>query len=144
MICIDSSVVAKLFLREEHTDRARALYFTTIRAGTPIIAPSLLLSELTNIVCQQMRGSRALPRDEAEQLLASFLALPIAIYAPAGMHELALAIAAAYGLAASYDAHYLALAQQLDCEFWTNDIRLQRRVGNDLSFVRWIGDFDIP
>jgi predicted nucleic acid-binding protein len=144
MICIDSSVAAKLFLREEHSEHARALYFTTLRAESPIVAPSLLLFELTNIVRQQMRGQRALSLVEARQLLADFLALPIEIHAPAGLHQLALSIADAYDLPASYDAHYLALSQQLDCEFWTSDMRLLRKVGQYLPFVRWLGDFAVP
>jgi predicted nucleic acid-binding protein len=58
------------------------------------------------------------------------------------MHMLALDFADTYGLPAAYDAHYLALADLLDCEFWTDDRRLLQRVGRDLPFVRWLGDFD--
>ena len=54
---------------------------------------------------------------------------------------LALDIADAYGLPAAYDAHYLALADLLGCEFWTDDRRLLRQVSHDLLFVRWLGDF---
>lgn len=42
----------------------------------------------------------------------------------------ALHIAADLGLAATYDAHYLALAKQLDAELWTADARLVREVGD--------------
>ena len=52
----------------------------------------------------------------------------------------ALALADALGVPATYDAHYLALAEHLGCELWTDDQRLIRIVATSLPFVRWIGD----
>jgi len=105
------------------------------------VAPALLLFELTNYVRKQMRGQNALASFEAEQLLAGFLALPIEFHSPPGMHQLALRIAHTYDLPAAYDAHYLALSQLLDCEFWTDDIRLLRQVREHRPVVRWLGDY---
>jgi predicted nucleic acid-binding protein len=56
------------------------------------------------------------------------------------LHHQALVLADALGLSATYDAHYLALAEHLGCELWTDDERLIRQVTNSLPFVRWIGD----
>jgi len=61
-----------------------------------------------------------------------------------GSHFQALALADALDLAATYDAHYLALAEHLGCELWTDDQRLMRRVASSLPFVRWIGDHPPP
>lgn len=41
-----------------------------------------------------------------------------------------------------HDAHYLALAQTLDCEFWTADERLYNAVRDQLPWVRWLGLYD--
>ena len=49
-------------------------------------------------------------------------------------------LADALDLPATYDAHYLALAEHLGCELWTDDQRLIRHVATSLPFVRWIGD----
>jgi predicted nucleic acid-binding protein len=141
MICIDASVAAKMLIEEEQSDRAIALYFAMLETQSPMVAPPLLLYELTNIVRKQMRGARAMSLSDAHVLLADFLDLPIEIHSPGGLHHLALDIASAYNLPASYDAHYLALAQLLDCEFWTSDLRLARKVSNQLPYVRWLGDF---
>ena len=138
---MDASVVAKLVLTEEQSGVARALYFATIEADVSIVAPPLLLFEVTNIVRQQMRRQRIPSLAEAHALLAGFLALPIEIHAPPGMHQRALSLADEFDLLAAYDAHYLALAERLDCEFWTNDQRLLRQVGDRLPFVRWLGDY---
>lgn len=54
---------------------------------------------------------------------------------------LALTVADAQNLSATYDAQYIALAEQLGCEFWTDDRRLVRQVSATLPSVRWLGDF---
>ncbi|HAG99010.1 MAG TPA: PIN domain nuclease, partial [Ktedonobacter sp.] len=45
-----------------------------------------------------------------------------------------------FHLPATYDAHYLALAQREQCEFWTADARLWNTVKNELNWVRLLGD----
>jgi predicted nucleic acid-binding protein len=91
-----------------------------------------------------MRGPNALAPSVAEKLLAEFLVLPIKFHSPPGMHQLALRIADTYGLPAAYDAHYLAVSQLLDCEFWTDDLRLLRQVPEHRPVLRWLRDFVEP
>jgi predicted nucleic acid-binding protein len=143
VICADASVGIKWILDEERSDRARALYSTAIRTGEIIVAPPLLPIEVTNILRQRMRTREALSLDEASQHLDDFLALLIEYHNPAGLHYQALVLADALGLPATYDAHYLALAEQLGCELWTDDQRLIRQVATSLPFVRWIGDHPV-
>ena len=50
------------------------------------------------------------------------------------------ASADAFGLPAAYDSQYVALAQFLGCDLWTDDQRLLRDLAGRLSFVTWIGD----
>lgn len=144
MICVDASLAVKWILQEELSDRARALYRAHLRTNELIVAPSLLLFEVTNIVRQQMRRERAMSLFAASRALEDFLAFKVEIHAPPGMHALALKFADANGLPAAYDAHYLALAELLGCEFWTADVRLLRRVQGTLPFVRGLGDFVPP
>ena len=141
MICADASVAVKWILEEDYSDEAKALYRATLRAGEPIVAPPLLPIEVTNILRQRMRAADGPTLGEATALLDDFLAFPIDLHNPAGLHRRALVLADAHGLPAAYDAHYLALAELLDCELWTDDQRLLRLVANSLSFVRWIGDY---
>jgi predicted nucleic acid-binding protein len=96
--------------------------------------------EVTNILRQRMRTSDGLSLDAATQHLDDFLALAIEFHNPAGLHFQALVLADALGLPATYDAHYLALAEHLGCELWTDDLRLIRQVATGLPFVRWLGD----
>lgn len=140
MICVDASVAIKLVLDEERSDRARALYSTAVQTSKPIVGPPLLPLEVTNILRQRMRTRDGLSLFAATQHLDDFLALRIEFHDPAGLHFQALVLADALGLPETYDAHYLALAEHLGCELWTDDQRLMRRVATSLPFVRWIGD----
>jgi predicted nucleic acid-binding protein len=140
MICVGASVAVKWILEEERSDRADALYAATVDAGQRIIAPPLLPLEVTNILRQRMRAQSGISPVTATELLDAFLALPIEFRNPSGLHHQALVLADALGLPATYDAHYLALAEHLGCELWTDDQRLIRHVTNSLPFVRWIGD----
>jgi predicted nucleic acid-binding protein len=141
MIVVDASLAAKwLFPEEEHSDKALALLTATLQASEPVLAPPLLPSEVANTIRQRMRRD-ALPLDTALALLEQFLAVPLTLTAPDQLYRRTLAIADAHGLPATYDAHYLALAELLGCELWTDDQRLLRLVGNTLRFVRSIGDY---
>jgi len=140
MICVDASVAIKWLLREERSDRAIALYDATTNANQQIVAPPLLPLEVTNILRKRMRAQDGISLTRATEHLAAFLAFPIELHNPAGLHHQALVLADALGLPATYDAHYLALAEHLGCQLWTDDQRLIRHVANSLPFVRWIGD----
>ena len=140
MICVDASVAVKWILDEERSDLAMALYDAVVQAGQSIVAPPLLPLEVTNILRQRMRANAGLSLIDATDQLNDFLALPIEYHNPVGLHFQALVLADALGLPATYDAHYLALAENLGCELWTDDQRLIRHVATSLPFVRWIGD----
>ena len=140
MICVDASVAVKWVLNEERSDRARALYQAALRAGESIVAPPLLPLEVTNILRQRMRAKDGLSLMEAARQLDDFLTFPIDFRNPVGLNYWAFVLADALDLPATYDAHYLALAEHLGCELWTDDQRLIRHVTNSLPFVRWIGD----
>jgi predicted nucleic acid-binding protein len=58
------------------------------------------------------------------QSLELALELPIHLVNEANLHQRAREIAMQYNLPATYDAHYLALAEWMDIELWTADMRL--------------------
>ena len=140
MICVDASLAAKWILPEEYSEEALALYSASARSGEPIVAPALLPYEVTNIL--RLRTIRSdLSSTDAQTLLTRFLAFPVLLQESPRLHERALSLAALFNLAATYDAHYLALAEQLECAFWTDDRRLLRQLNGKASYVHWIGDY---
>jgi predicted nucleic acid-binding protein len=140
VICVDASVAVKWVLEEPHSERAEALLVAATTERHAIIAPPLLPYEVTNILRKRMlRDGLALA--DADRLLAAFLSLRLTYRQPRNLHRTALALADAYSFRATYDAHYLGLAQQHRCNLWTDDQRLLGALAGQLAFVRWIGDF---
>ena len=80
----------------------------------------------------------------AKELLQDLLLLGVVLHQTPSLHLRALELASQLNQGAVYDAHYLALAESLDCEIWTADQRLYRAVGPVFDNVRWIGNFTAP
>jgi len=53
----------------------------------------------------------------------------------------AITLAQQYSLPATYDAHYLALAEHEKCEYWTADSRLCNAVRDKLPWVRQLNEY---
>jgi predicted nucleic acid-binding protein len=70
--------------------------------------------------------------------LRAAIALPIRLYADDDLHLHALTIAQRHRLPATYDAHYLALAERLGIDFYTGDQRLWNSVRHQLPWVRLV------
>ena len=145
MICVDASVVFKWYFVEELSEQAVALGRDTVRAGESLVAPPLLLMELTNTIRQRTRRS-LLTAEESRLAMDYFLGLPLQMTGGPNtttgrLHHHALALAIQFNLPAVYDAYYLAFAEQNDCPFWTADRRLVERLGGGFPLIRWIGDF---
>lgn len=135
MICIDSSVAAKWILPESDSPLALRLYWLAGQNRHSFVAPVLISYEVTNILRQRCRRDGMLA-DEAARLLLEFLGFSIQFVDPAVYHAEALDIANSMELVASYDAHYLALAQREGCDFWSADRRLLNALRGRLPFVR--------
>ena len=58
--------------------------------------------------------------------------MPVRPHDEAPLHESELALADRFALPAANNAHYLALAEHLETEFWTTDRRLTVKVQSSL------------
>jgi predicted nucleic acid-binding protein len=83
-----------------------------------------------------MARARELSERLARAALQRALELPIRLLYDRSIHERALDVAQRRNLPATYDAHYLELAQRLSIEFWTADRRLWNSVHHELSWVK--------
>jgi predicted nucleic acid-binding protein len=145
VIVADASVAAKWMFPEEQSDLALSLFVDRVRRREQIVAPHLLPIEFTNVVRRRMLRD-ALSLDDARRALDAFASFRVQLRPndEAGQRTLqqrALAVAAELGLPATYDAQYLALADSLECLFWTADERLVRAVGGRLPFLRALRDY---
>jgi len=104
------------------------------------MAPYLMPVEVANALYKRvMRQEISL--QEAAALLDGLLSTRIELHEPAGVHIKAMELAAELKQDAVYDAHYLALAEALNCELWTADERFYRAATSGHTQVRWIGSF---
>ena len=62
--------------------------------------------------------------------------MPLTLYGDADLQRATVRLAERLALSASYDTHYLAVAERLDVELWTADRRLVQAVQDTLPYVR--------
>lgn len=138
-VVVDASVAVKWLVREVYSDRAESLTRTWLRQGTRIVVPYLMLVEVSNALYQKARqGEIAL--DSAAGMVENLVSQDITLWETSGLHSRALELAAALDQPAIYDAHYLALAEIIDCDLWTADERFFRAGTGQFPNLHWIGE----
>ena len=141
LACVDAGVLIKLVVAEEDSDRADALWEQWKEDGVKVVAPALLLFELTSVLRNKVHRG-LLNLEEGGKAFDAVHQLPVQVLTPSNLHRRAWELATRFNRPAAYDAHYLALAEMMNCEFWTADERLFNAVRDELSWVRWLGAFD--
>ena len=121
-VCVDASIVLRRALQPDD-DAIKELWQSWVDDEVRLVAPTLLFYEVTNGLYQQQRN-KILSPETIWKALELVLDLPINLVNEANLHLRAREIAMEYNLPATYDAHYLALAEWMDIDLWTADMRL--------------------
>jgi predicted nucleic acid-binding protein len=135
---VDASVGIKLFVDEEFSERAHAL-FSYLAADPPaeLHVPDLFYIECSNILLKYTRRyGRSL--EDAQADLIDLGRLALINTSTADLMEKALVLASRLNLSA-YDACYAVLAQQLEIRLITADQPLAKK----LDYAVFLGDLDI-
>ena len=136
---VDASVGIKLFVDEEFSEQALAL-FSYLAADPPaeLYVPDLFYIECTNILLKYTRRfGRSIEDSHADITDLRFLSLETT--STADLMEDALLLAVEKNLTA-YDACYAVLAQRLDISLITADEQLVKAIESPI----FLGDFDLP
>ena len=143
IVVVDASLAFKWLVREDNSDQAQAISRSWANDGVQAAAPHLLPVEVANALHRRVLLGE-LTVEDAVRLLQHLLASGIELREDPNLHARAMQIAGQLRQGAVYDAHYLALADILGCEYWTADERFYRAAVPVSQRVRWIGEFAAP
>ena len=143
IVVVDASLAFKWLVREENSDRAQAISRSWADDGIQISVPHLMPVEVSNVLHRRVLLGE-LTEEDALRLLEHLLASGIELREDPNLHGRAMQIAGQLRQGAVYDAHYLALADILGCEYWTTDERFYRAAVPISQRMHWIGEFAIP
>ena len=141
-VVVDASLAFKWLVEEENSDVAHATLQVWDRQGIGLAAPHLMPFEVTNALHRRVaRGELSV--DVAAGLMQDLMSLGIVLHTTPELHGQALKLASQLQQGAAYDAHYIALAENLGCELWTADRRFHRAAAA-AGYVHWIGEWTMP
>lgn len=120
MICIDASVVVKLLTWEPGSELAYSLVGQNTERELRIVAPELLRYEVANALWQKVRRG-SLNRAAGNRALRELRIHAIQYLSSDNLLDEAWRIAERLALPSTYDAQYLAVAENQGCPLWTAD-----------------------
>ena len=138
-VVVDASIALKWVVAEEGDGDARSLLQSWLAAGIQPVAPSWFICEIANILHRKaLAGDLSFmdALDAYDDILAFTTILPESIAdGRRSMH-----IAQQTAQRQSYDAQYLALAERLGAEYWTDDQRFVQAAAEAFPAVKRLGD----
>ena len=138
-VVVDASFAVKWLIAEEFSDVALALAQSWADAGAKLAAPHLMPYEVSNALHKKVVAGD-MTVEIAAQLLQNLMVYGVELYEASDLNAAAFQLATRFNQRAIYDSHYLALAQALDCEFWTADERFYRSASPNLANIRLISE----
>ncbi|MGD9046760.1 MAG: type II toxin-antitoxin system VapC family toxin [Anaerolineae bacterium] len=135
-VCVDANLVIRL-VADPADEPVRYVWEQWDAERRQLAAPTLLYYEVANALYRYQKLGY-LSSSSVQLAFSAALALPLELHAEPDLHWRALDLAGRFSLLAAYDAHYLALAELLEGEFWTTDGRLARTVQPSLPWVHLV------
>jgi predicted nucleic acid-binding protein len=139
-VCVDVNVALKLVLLETDSDKAQSLFEKCVRDKTHLIVPTLFWQEAASALCNNAHRGRITSADSIAGL-QTITNMPLQTVSIENLHLRALEVALRLKQPQAYDAHYLVVMQEFDCEFWTADERLYRTALNEFPKIKWLGNY---
>ena len=134
-VVLDSNVVVYLITEPDTTPSAHLWH--AVSKSHRVVMPALARWEITNAI-YRIGLAGALSPQGVDSALVAMQQLPIHFDEGTRDHLRAVHIAREFNLKAAYDAHFIALAERLECELLTADKELHRSVAAHLPWVRLI------
>ncbi len=139
----DSGIFIASVLKEDHTSKAQALLKQWHDQKTQIAVPHLFHYEIVASLRKNVYRNR-LEAEIAVNVRDRLLSVPVELIMDDSLLKRAYDLATQLNRPTAYDAQYLAVAERLNCDFWTADERLFNAVSSQLAWVKWVGNFATP
>ena len=136
-IAIDASFLLKLFLPEKGSDQAEELWKGWIRESVEIVAPTLIVFEVSSVLRNKVYRS-ILDEEEAAETVRLLKELDLSLIYTGEILEIAWEIGSKLRTAALYDCFYLALPAFLGIPLWTADKGLFQVAKKEYPFVNYL------
>jgi len=143
IVVIDASLAAMWAVPEDYSDQALTLANQWAEENTRLIAPCLMLTEVTNAFYKRV-VRREMDLTTGIAALHVVLEFGIEIREEPGLHSRSMELSHQLKRPTTYDCHYLALAEIHNCELWTGDERFYNSVKETMDQVKWIGNYAPP
>jgi predicted nucleic acid-binding protein len=135
-LCVDANLVLRL-VADPRDEAVRRLWETWGDEDRQLAVPNSLYYDVTNALYRYQKH-KWLSEVAVRLALKAMFSLPLHLHGGVELHEHALEFAHRLALPTAYDAHYLALAEQLGAEFWTADWRLVQAYEDTLPWLRLV------
>lgn len=137
-VVVDSSFLIADGFGEVYQPQAAMLLSQWQAQNIQMAAPTLLRYELIAVTRKAAYRGR-FTFDQAREARDNLLQAPVQLFFDDALLKRAYDIATQLNRSTAYDAQYLALAERLDCEFWTADEKLFNAAVPQINQVRWLG-----
>ena len=142
LLVLDASVALKAILPNPLQGHCQA-FVKTFSENQPV-APALWAHETTSAISKTVHFGQ-ITEAEGRQALEQLATLGVQLFTPnLEQNQAAFDLTMRLKRAAAYDSYYLALAQSLDCDFWTADSRLFNALKDErLKWLHWIEEIPL-
>lgn len=141
-VVLDSGVLVASVYPETLTPQAKGLLKQLQAEQASLHAPILLRYELTAVSRKAVYRGRVTAE---EGLIArdALLRYPVTLHFDDALLTRGYEPAAEHNRPTAYDTQYLALAERLDCPFWTADGRLFNAIQNQFPHIHRLGGWQV-
>jgi predicted nucleic acid-binding protein len=142
VVVCDSSILIATVLDEKISDNVKAILNHWTHQSFQLAAPLLFRYEIIAVTRKAVHQKRIQP-ERGFAIRDDLLAYPVELYFDDALLKRAYELAGQFNRPTAYDTQYLAVAERLNCAFWTADERLFNAVREGLSWVHWVGNSEI-
>jgi predicted nucleic acid-binding protein len=142
-VVADSGIMLATVLVEPYSANAKALVAFWKAQNMKVAAPSLFHYEIVAVLRKHVyRGT--ISQEKATTSIQALLETPVQLFMDIALLKRAYELATQFNRPTAYDSQYLAVAEHLNCEFWTTDEKLFNSVNSQLPWIKWIRNFVPP